>query len=385
MALIFKGTRTMNTQWHINEASYQLHRYPKGQHHNSLQAWDSADEYLVNWCQELDKNKSLLILNDQFGALSVALNGFTTTVVTDSKVAELAIEQNCAENNLTVPAILNSLMPLPAADVVLIRLTNNIGYLEHQLNQIAQLPDNTTIVAAGKTTLVTKNVMALFERLHTNVSSSLAKKKSRLIFASSKRSENVATKPFSVYCEEIDKNIKSYANVFSKEQIDIGGRFLLKNLPKLNDNDQVIDLGCGNGLLGLGLLDQVTQSNKDIKLSFVDESNMAVASAKLNVSDLYPNLLNCCEFLQQDCLSDFADNQADTVLCNPPFHQQNTVTEHIAEQMISQSYQKLKSGGQLLLVANKHLGYEKKLQQLFGFVTLVNQNNKFKIYSAIKK
>ncbi|WP_338024440.1 methyltransferase [Bathymodiolus japonicus methanotrophic gill symbiont] len=43
----------------------------------------------------------------------------------------------------------------------------------------------------------------------------------------------------------------NHANVFSHKNLDIGTRFFLEHLPKGNQYQQVIDLGCGNGVVGL--------------------------------------------------------------------------------------------------------------------------------------
>ena len=40
--------------------------------------------------------------------------------------------------------------------------------------------------------------------------------------------------------------ISNHANVFAREQLDIGARVLLDALPNL-EAETVVDLGCGNG------------------------------------------------------------------------------------------------------------------------------------------
>lgn len=381
----------MNTDWHIADKQFVLNRYPKGQHDKSLQAWDSADDYLIEYCLSVFKSlpnaPKITLVNDLFGALSVGLHEYKPTTVTDSHVAKLAIEQNSQDNELATPSMLDSLEPWPKCDFVIIKLTKNIGYLEYQLQQLTQLSSPCQVIAAGKTTLVTSNTLKLFEKYLCNVNTSLAKKKSRLIFAehTCQSLPKVKSKyPLTIQWPEMELAISSHANVFAKEQIDIGGRFLADNLPELTKGHRVIDLGCGNGLLGLSCLKQIQGSKQQVEICFTDESFMAVSSAKLNVETNFPQLMPLCEFVQDDCLSSQHNDSADLILCNPPFHQQNTITEHIAKQMFQQSYDCLKQGGSLLVVANRHLPYQSQLKKLFGGFTVLSQNNKFVIYQCNK-
>lgn len=375
----------MNTQWQINQQSFELHRFPKGEHDKSLQAWDSADEYLI---QHFDAEfgqkgiKTLTIFNDSFGALATALGHIKRYFITDSYISQQACLANCSVNNIEPPEFMNSLEALPKSDLILIKLTKNLGFLEHQLQQISALECDIPIIAAGKTNLVTSSVMALFEKYCNQVTSSLAQKKSRLIFAKSKRLQYESKFPIATPWPELQLTLFAHANVFSKEQIDIGGRFLAENLPQLQPHAKVIDLGCGNGLLGLACLAQTNKTQ--IELDFVDESFMAVESAKLNVQRSFPDAYKQCRFIQDDCLTGQLPNHVDFVLCNPPFHQQNTLTEHIAQQMFEQAKTVLKSGGSLFVVANRHLSYQSRLKKLFGGFKVHAQNKKFIIYHCYK-
>lgn len=376
----------MNVQWQIIDKQYDLFRFPKGQHDKSLQAWDSADELVVEHVlsNESENAQNLLILNDSFGALSVALNHLSPTLVSDSFISQQAVIQNCNENELNVPAMLTSLDELPQASVLVLKLTKNLGFLEHQLKQISETSHIDKIIATGKTTLVTKSVLALFEKYLDNVTTSLAKKKSRLIFADN---SNTATKPESKYpvtvaWPEMSLDVTSHANVYSKEQIDIGGRFLAENLPELKQEQVIVDLGCGNGLIGLGALHQAKERNLDIQVKFLDESYMAIDSAMLNVKQQFESQFSSCEFIATDCLSGQEPESVDLVLCNPPFHQQNTITEHIALQMFTQAKSVLKNGGKIFVVANNHLHYSYHLKNIFGGFKVHKKNNKFTIYKC---
>jgi 16S rRNA (guanine1207-N2)-methyltransferase len=142
----------------------------------------------------------------------------------------------------------------------------------------------------------------------------------------------------------------------------------------------VIDLGCGNGVLSVRL----GQLNPDISLTCVDESYMAVESAMRNLTA--NNIRAKYEGIANNCLDDFPANSADLIVCNPPFHQQQAVTDHIAWQMFCDAKHVLDKGGKLLVIGNRHLGYHNKLSRLFTKeqVRTVASNNKFVILEATK-
>jgi 16S rRNA G1207 methylase RsmC len=169
--------------------------------------------------------------------------------------------------------------------------------------------------------------------------------------------------------------------VFSRESLDIGARFFMNYLPQGKKPLRVIDLGCGNGVIGLSVLAKMPNA----KVTFVDESAMAVASARFNIAQNLPEQLGQCEFIQSDCLSGFDSNSTDLVLCNPPFHQAQAITDHIAWQMFLDAKRCLRVGGELRIIGNRHLGYEEKLQRLFENCKLISNNKKFVILSAQKR
>lgn len=410
-----------NTQWQLTDPqssdnlSLTLHRYPANRQHVSLQAWDAADEYLINHLRErmaentLPENAHILIVNDDFGALTCALSSellsqkqqekeqdkeskYTLTWQSDSYIAKQGCLQNLAENQLNTDHIqfIDSLAPLPQnIDLAIIKLPRAHALLEHQL--AALQTHNIDIIAAGKVKAVQTSVLQLFEKYLGTTTTSLAVKKARLIFAKGNTISNTSgtaiTSPYPTVWSmptndsaQSELTIHNHANVFSRAQLDIGARLLLDHLPDASGKT-VVDLGCGNGVLGLQML---LASNPE-KLLFIDESAMAVASAKHNVSHNFPEQLSRCEFVQSDCFETIPEQKAHVVVCNPPFHQQNTLTDHIAWQMFQQAKQALYPGGELRVVANRHLQHHDKLKRLFGGYQVVASNQKFSILSAINK
>lgn len=375
----------MITSAQLGGKSFKLHRFPLEQKNRSLQAWDAADQYLIDYATtHLPHANSLLLLNDSFGALACYFNPLTLYSVTDSFVAKCAAEHNLAVNNLPDDnfSALSSLDPLPTdCQAVLIKIPKNSGYLQHQLAALSQvLPPHTPVILAGKTTAIHTSTIKLVERFIGTAHTTLAVKKARLIVSQMQNAPQHSAFPKQWQLENTSFTLFNHANVFSRDSLDIGARFFLNYLPQSKKPLNIIDLGCGNGVIGLKTLAQCPQAN----ITFVDESAMAVASAKLTVAHNLPEQAEQCQFIQNDCLTGFAPNSQDVVLCNPPFHQQNAITDHIAWQMFLQAKKVLREGGVLRIVGNRHLNYHEKLTRLFGNCTTLGANKKFVVLSAKK-
>lgn len=369
--------------------SLLLDRYPPGQKNRSLQAWDAADELLLNTVLPLlgssQSPHQLLLLNDQFGTLACALAQYAPVQSSDSYISQLATAHNFAQNQLDLSQItqISSLDPLPKASVVLLKIPNNHSFLRYQLRQIKQqLTADTQIFASAKAKDITPNLLAIFQQELGPTTASLTVKKCRLITSQIDSTlPSPATPQFPLLWQADGFQLVNHANVFSREQLDIGARFLLQHLPLCAAGQHAIDLGCGNGVLGLAML----QQQPELNLTFTDESYMAVDSARLTLAANRPELLSQADFVVDDCLSLQADNSADVIICNPPFHQQNAVTDHIAWQMFTDARRVLKKDGRLRIVANRHLAYSEKLARLFGGCIHVASNAKFTILEAIKR
>jgi len=81
-------------------------------------------------------------------------------------------------------------------------------------------------------------------------------------------------------------------------------------------------------------------------------------------------------------LMEVESESADLILCNPPFHQQNTVGDQIAVSLFKQSQRVLRKGGELWVIGNRHLDYHTYLNRLFGAHAVVASNSKFVIVKA---
>ena len=372
-----------------NDKNLFLERFPASQVNRSLQAWDAVDEYLVNYVEQqelVDIGTKLLVINDDFGSITLNYSQHSVVTVTDSYISQLGLNHNIEQNNVIFKDLkqLSSLSALPEdIDVILYKIPKNKALLVEQLNTIKNTYNNKKIcfIAGDKAKNIHTSTLTLFKNHLGTTSTSLAIKKARLVFSNldNKTSLKQAQNKHWLL-ENTNIEINNRANVFAREKLDIGARLFIDHLPDQLNKLNIIDLGCGNGVIGLSVLEKFP----DACVNFIDESYMAVCSSEDNVNHNFPDSVKHCQFSVNDCLTDIDSESADLILCNPPFHQQNAVTDHIAWQMFRDSYRVLKKGGELRIVGNRQLSYHIKLQRLFGNEKLIANDHKFVVHSAIK-
>ncbi|WP_312212042.1 23S rRNA (guanine(1835)-N(2))-methyltransferase RlmG [Pseudescherichia sp.] len=364
--------------------SLNLKRFPETDDVNPLQAWEAADEYLLQQLDETEISGPVLIFNDHFGALACALVEHKPFSIGDSYLSELATRENLRHNELDEGSVtfLDSTAAYPAAPgVVLIKIPKTLALLEQQLRALRQVvTPETRIIAGTKARDIHNSTLELFEKILGPTTTTLAWKKARLVnctFNAPALTDEPQTLSWKL--DGTPWTIHNHANVFSRTGLDIGARFFLQHLPE-NLEGEIVDLGCGNGVIGLTLLEK----NPEAQVVFVDESPMAVASSRLNVETNLPEAQDRCEFMINNALSGVEPYRFNAVFCNPPFHQKHALTDNIAWEMFHHARRCLKTNGELYIVANRHLDYFHKLKKIFGNCTTIATNNKFVVLKAVK-
>ncbi len=371
----------------VPQGDFALGRYPR-QRVEHLRAWDAADEYLLQQLAEqpsLQPGQSLLILNDSCGALSVALAEHRPWMLSDSFLAHQATLANLADNQRSAGSVrlLTSLQaPQGLIDLVLIKVPKSLALLEDQLFRLRpHLHAGTQILGAGMVKGIHNSTLALFERILGPTSTSLARKKARLIFCRPDLERNPGSSPYPGHfsLETSGEIITNHAGVFSRESLDIGTRFFLEQLPASEQPGTIVDLGCGNGVVGV----VAARRNPRAKLIFTDESFMAVTSAEASFRGAYGEEREA-SFLVTDALAGIPRGSVELILNNPPFHQEHVVGDQTAWRMFQQAREALCHRGELLVIGNRHLDYHLKLRRLFGNCTLIDSNAKFVVLQAVR-
>ena len=161
--------------------------------------------------------------------------------------------------------------------------------------------------------------------------------------------------------------------VFSHDHADAGSALLAEAFgPAIKG--RVADLGAGWGYLSARLLDSGAEVTE---LHLVEADRLALDLARRNVSD--PRAV----FHWLDATrSDRLPQPMDTVIMNPPFHSGRAGEPALGQAFIRSAAAMLKQRGDLWLVANRHLPYEKALGEAFRTVREIKSTSGFKIIRA---
>lgn len=125
------------------------------------------------------------------------------------------------------------------------------------------------------------------------------------------------------------RTVVNHAGVFCADRLDIGTRFLLQHLPRSRGPERIVDLGCGNGVVGTAM----ALANPEAEVLFVDESYQAVASAEETYRENTDGV--GAQFRVGDGLAEVPAGSVDLVLNNPPFHSHQATTDTTAWRMFS--------------------------------------------------
>ncbi|PPK94716.1 16S rRNA (guanine1207-N2)-methyltransferase [Kineococcus xinjiangensis] len=420
----------------------RLQRYPH-EPRELLRAFDAADEYLLDHVlssgeparelaelsglpagvdlAEAARAGSLVLLDDRWGALATALAEHSPVSVTDSAVARAAARANLARHapEAVVPLLGAGERWPGRVDVLLVRLPKTLSLLEEQLHRLRPaLHPGSVVVAAGMVKEVHTSTLMLFEELLGPVRTSRARRKARLLVCAPSAEVLGAPRPCpwprSLLLDDAPEplagvRVVQHGGVFSAGGLDVGTRLLLEVLGarrRFRAGEHVLDLGCGNGVLGLA----AARAQPGVEVTFVDDSDLAVASAAATWRDNAPAGARA-RFLVGDSAtaSTGAETGAgtgagagrdageqgtgeqvpagsvDVVLNNPPFHVHGSVTASTAHRMFRDARRVLRPGGELWVVGNRHLGHHVSLRRLFGAVDVVAGHPKFVVLRAVRR
>ena len=164
--------------------------------------------------------------------------------------------------------------------------------------------------------------------------------------------------------------------VFSKGKVDEGSLAFLNAILPLDLGNNILDLGCGYGTIGLTL----AIAKKEARVTLADINTRALALCKRN-ADAY-NLGQRVTILQSD-IYEKIEGKYDSIVINPPIRAGKSVTY----KMYEEAKQYLIDGGSLLIVIRKAQGAEsasKFIESIFGNVKLLDRHKGYHIYQAVK-
>ena len=185
---------------------------------------------------------------------------------------------------------------------------------------------------------------------------------------------NIKTITFTV--NDLTMNLFTDNGVFSKNKVDEGSLAFLKVILPHNLGNNILDLGCGYGTIGLTL----AVFNKDARVTLADINSRALALCRRNAE--LNNVSQRVTILQSDIYTKI-EGKYDSIVINPPIRAGKKVTYSMYEG----AKQYLIDGGSLYIVIRKAQGADsasKYIESIFGNITLLDRHKGYYIYQAIK-
>jgi 16S rRNA (guanine1207-N2)-methyltransferase len=175
-----------------------------------------------------------------------------------------------------------------------------------------------------------------------------------------------------------DGRFVSRPGIFAWDRIDVASALLAEHLPA-SLRGRAADLGAGFGYLSAELL---TRCPGVTTLDVYEAENRALELARVNLKSFEARAT--LNYRWHDVSSGLPD-EYDAIVTNPPFHAQRGIDRpDIGKRFIAVAADSLRPGGQLWLVANRHLPYEAVLSDNFDSVRTVVQQHGYKIIAAVR-
>ena len=187
--------------------------------------------------------------------------------------------------------------------------------------------------------------------------------------------KNVKSELFTYEATILNKKYTLYSDngVFSKEHLDFGSLLLIEEFKNPDIEGLLLDLGCGNGVIGISLSKEYNR-----ELFMIDINPKATKLASLNAEK---NSVKC-EVLTRDSIGDL-DKEFACILTNPPIR----AGKKVIYNFFDEAYTHLKKDGELWFVMRRNHGVEsaiKKIDELFNNHEVVKRKNGFWIVKTKK-
>lgn len=163
-----------------------------------------------------------------------------------------------------------------------------------------------------------------------------------------------------------------YPGVFASGRLDTGSALLLESL-RVHPGARALDVGCGSGIVGVHLRDAGCS-----QVDCVDVDALALEATRRTAE---VNGLDGINVFASDVYSD-AGSDYDLIVSNPPFHAGVRTASEAAIRLIREAPDRLHRKGELWLVANRFLDYQRHLSEVFPHPEIVAEDSRYRVWRA---
>ncbi|MFB0509329.1 MAG: class I SAM-dependent methyltransferase [bacterium] len=170
----------------------------------------------------------------------------------------------------------------------------------------------------------------------------------------------------------VDLVFKTTQTLFSPDKIDKGTLAMLSKIDFKNE-DKVLDLGCGYGVVGILAAKLIGPKNVFMIDNNITAVNLAKENALLNgVGDV--------TIIQSDGFRNIEEKDFTLIITNPPYHEDFSVPKHFIEK----GFNRLKLNGKIYLVTKRKDWYKNKLVNIFGGVQIWEIDDYY-VFRSVKR
>jgi 23S rRNA (guanine1835-N2)-methyltransferase len=361
----------------------------------TLRAWSAADLLLLDAVAAVAPPPSarIAVVGDRFGVLTIALSHWPLASVVESIGARRSMARNAAASGrpLDAVSIATSIEDLSGRfDLIVWHIPRETVIIEHVAAQLGRLCHaDAVVLTAGMDRQVPPRTTEIL-RSAGDVTVQRGQRKAHVVEIRSIPTAPDDPSPVHRFRREVfdghEYVIETAPGVFGAQKTDLGTRLLIPfaSTPVDGEMGLLVDLGCGSGILGL----VASRSFPHAEIWLLDDDWPSVRSAANNITaNVGAPAAGTVQARHSNVFEDVPDlHDIDVILCNPPFHHDGATDDEVAWRMLRDSHDRLRRGGELRMVGNRHLAYHAKLHRIFGAanVRTLAEHPKFVVLAAVR-